>query len=237
MKLKCFWEHKGDDTLLYSIDYLGAFTRGSSLEVAKKKMPNEILSYALWSGLPRCEKQFDVEISEEKASDLDICDADSDGIFNTEKVPFTIREYEFLKELSLKSAADFLTLYNAIPNKSISYLPERKTFYGMAPRTANEMYEHTKNVNSYYFGEIGIDCSNDGDILSCRKRGFKCVEMQSDFLQNKIFVGSYGEVWSLKKVIRRFIWHDRIHAKAMYRMAVKMFEGFNIPNIFCFDKV
>lgn len=43
---------------------------------------------------------------------------------------------------------------------------------------------------------------------------------------NKVYKGSYGELWSLKKVLRRFIWHDRIHAKVMYRMAVRTFgEG------------
>lgn len=41
-------------------------------------------------------------------------------------------------------------------------LPARKTFYGAVPRTAEEMYVHTKNVNAYYFGEIGVEAGNDG---------------------------------------------------------------------------
>ena len=97
------------------------------------------------------------------------------------------------------------------------------------------MYEHTKNVNAYYFGEIGIEVDNYGDILSCRKRGFELLEQQPDYLENKIFDGSYGESWSLRKVFRRFIWHDRIHAKAMYRMACRSFPNEIIPNIFKFS--
>ena len=42
MKIECIWEHNGDDTLLYAKDYVGAFTRGENLEVASKKMKNEI---------------------------------------------------------------------------------------------------------------------------------------------------------------------------------------------------
>lgn len=38
----------------------------------------------------------------------------------------------------------------------------------------------------------------------------------------------------LRKVLRRFIWHDRIHAKAMYRMATKVFGAESIENPFCF---
>lgn len=97
------------------------------------------------------------------------------------------------------------------------------------------MYEHTKNVNNYYFGEIGVDCDNDGDIYECRKRGFDLLERKQNFLQNGVAVGSYDEEWSLKKVLRRFIWHDRIHAKAMYRMALKTFGNSSVPDLFCFD--
>lgn len=55
-----------------------------------------------------------------------------------------------------------------------------------------------------------------------------------DFLQNTVRKGSYGEDWSLRKVLRRFIWHDRIHARAMYRMAIKVFGAESIVNPFYF---
>lgn len=237
MKLKCFWEHNGDDTLLHSVDFLGAFTRGKNLDIAIEKMQDEIKSFTLWCGQARDEEQVEIEISEEKNSDLNICDADSNALFACETMPMSLNEYRRLKNLALKSAKDFLTLYNSIPDKTISCLSQRKTFYGAVPRTATEMYEHTKNVNSYYFGEIGVECDNDGDILSCRKRGFDLLEQQNDFLENRVVAGSYDELWSLKKVLRRFIWHDRIHAKAMYRMALKTFENKSIPNVFCLENL
>ena len=135
---------------------------------------------------------------------------------------------------TLKSAKDFLALYESIPDKSATVSPIRETFYGKVPRSADEMYKHTKSVNDYYFAEIGIDADNDGDIYECRKRGFEVLEAKSDFLQNAVIEGSYGEDWSLRKVLRRFIWHDRIHARAMYRMAVKVFGAENVINPFCF---
>ena len=87
--------------------------------------------------------------------------------------------------------------------------------------TAFEMYTHTKNVNAYYFGEIGVDADNEGTIQDCRRRGFEILERQSGFLDRDPEEGSYGEFWSLRKVLRRFLWHDRIHAKAMYRHAIR----------------
>ena len=233
MTINCVWEHNGRDTLLYAVDFVGAYTRGETLEAAVRKMQAEICSYLKWCG-KKAVTSMDIVIIEEKVSELAICDADSDVLFESEKAPLTAEEYRKLKALALKSAKDFLALYESIPDKNAAAAPERKTFYGRVPRTANEMYEHTKNVNTYYFAEIAVDADHDGNIYECRKRGFESLESNLDFLQNTVRKGSYGEDWSLRKVLRRFIWHDRIHARAMYRMAIKVFGAESIVNPFYF---
>ena len=234
VKIRCVWEHNGGDSLLHAVDLIGAYTRGASRDAAIQKMPAEISAYLKWRGdvIPG---PFKPEVIQEKNSSLTVSDADSDVIFEDEKSALSMSEYLESKALALKSAQDFLTLYQAIPDKDKSCLQARATFYGQVPRTAFEMYEHTKNVNDYYFGEIGVSAGNEGDIVSCRKRGFELLEHRPDFLNNTVCVGSYEEEWSLRKVLRRFIWHDRIHAKAMYRMAKKTFGPDVVPNIFCFD--
>ena len=233
MTINCVWEHNGNDTLLYAVDYIGAYTRGESLEIAMSKMPQEIISYLKWLGEDTSDN-IEVVITQEKDSELAIKDADSDVLFGSEKAPLRADEYEKLKALALKSAKDFLALYESIPDKGATAIAERKTFYGQVPRTADEMYVHTKNVNEYYFAEIEVDADNGGTIYECRKRGFEALETKLNFLQNAVIEGSYGEDWSLRKVLRRFVWHDRIHARAMYRMAVKAFDAENVANPFCF---
>ena len=204
MTINCVWEHNGNDTLLYASDYIGAYTRGESLEIAKAKMPDEILSYLKWLGEDVTDS-IEIIITQEKDSDLEIKYADSDVLFESEKAPLTTDEYEKLKALALKSAKDFLALYESIPDKSATAIAERKTFYGNVPRSADEMYEHTKNVNEYYFAEIDVDADNSGNIYECRKRGFEILETKPDYLNNSVIEGSYGEDWSLRKVLRRFI--------------------------------
>ena len=231
--MRFIWEHNGDDTLLYSGECIGAFTRGANLDEAIEKIPDEINSYLNWRKEPTLEN-ITIEIIQEKNSNLQIKDADSDVIFDTETSPLSTEEYLQLKEMVLQSALDFYKLYLSIPDKNVSCLPKRNTFYGAVSRTAQEMYEHTKNVNVYYFGEIGIDSDNEGTIYECRKRGFELLEKTEGFLDNPVFEGSYGEMWSLRKMLRRFLWHDRIHAKAMYRMAVKTFGSDCVENVFGF---
>lgn len=233
MKIECVWEHNGSDTLLYAANLPGAYSRGASRNDAAEKMAAEVRSYLRWTGVCVPET-VDLEIVQDAPCALQVRDADSDVLFADETQLLTMAQYSTLKALALKSAADFLALYESIPDKEKSDLPARQTFYGPVPRTAEEMYQHTKNVNAYYFGEIGVDADNAGTILDCRRRGFDALEARPDFLSNPVIEGSYGESWTLRKVLRRFIWHDRIHAKAMYRMAVKTFGLENIPNLFCF---
>lgn len=89
--------------------------------------------------------------------------------------------------------------------------------------TAYEVYAHIKHVNAYYFGETGVDAGNEGSIAECRTRGFALLEQTAGYLTAPVREGSYGEFWSVRKMLRRFLWHDRIHAKALYRMAVRTF--------------
>lgn len=233
MDVKCVWEHNGRDTLLYAINLVGAYARGSSKEIALEKMQQEVISYLKWASTP-LQTDINIEIVQDNSSNLNIADADSDCIFEAETLPLTMDEYLALKQLALKSAEDFLTLYTSIPDADISANPRRQTFYGKVPQTAREMYAHTKNVNTYYFAEIGIDADNEGTIYDCRRRGFEQLESTTGFLNNPVVEGSYGEKWSLRKVIRRFVWHDRIHAKAMCRMARNTFRA-AMSNPFMFE--
>ena len=235
MKLRCVWEHNGKDSILYADNFVGAFTRGSSKEEAMFKMPDEIRRFQLWKGEVPV-NDIEVYIVQEKESDLQVRDADSDILFRTEEMPLSSEEYLYLKSVAMKSAKDFHTLYEAFPDKNKSANPIRKTFYGAVPRTAEEMYQHTKNVNAYYFTEIGVDTDNDGTIIACSERGFDALESITNFLSFAVITGSYDEQWSVRKVLRRFIWHDRIHAKAMYKMGIKTFGADVIPDIFGFNQ-
>ena len=236
MNVDCVWEHNGDDSLMYAANFIGAFTRGASKEEALAKMPLEIRSYRQWrDGIdPIDEVTIQCTVVEEKLTALCVSDADSEVLFCSERPPIDCVEYEKMKGLVIQSAKDFQRLFEAIPDKNRALAAERSTFYGKVPVTARHMYEHVKGVNHFYFGQIGIDTSAEADFVSCRQQAFAQLEGTQDFLSNRLFIGSDEEKWTLRKVCRRFIWHDRIHAKALYRRARKVFEGFDIPNIFYF---
>ena len=48
MTINCVWEHNGRDTLLYAVDFVGAYTRGETVEADVRKVQAEICSYLKW---------------------------------------------------------------------------------------------------------------------------------------------------------------------------------------------
>lgn len=238
MQIRCVLEHNGSDTLLYAADCPGAFARGKTPDEALAKLPQDVCRFLLWRGGPLPDTVTPVVV-QEKSSALAIADADSDVLFDTERAPLPADEYAALRDLCLRSAADFAALYAGIPDPDRSVLPPRRTFYGDCPRTARQMLDHTQSVNAYYFGEIGIDADNGGSFTACRARGFAALEQAASAAglpspENRVVTGSYNELWSLRKVLRRFLWHDRIHARAMWRMARRTFPEAELPDPFFF---
>jgi hypothetical protein len=230
---KIVQESNNKGILLFSESFPGAFTRAVDLDEALKKFEPEIQSYCKWARIP-FDGKLDNAIIQTSTTNLAVEDADSEVIFHSELRPLQRGAYGRLKNLVLKSAEDFQSLYDSVPDKDETNLPDRETFYGKRPRTAREMYDHVCSVNKYYFAQLGIDINEYPDVLAGRLQGFWILENKGGFLLNKPIVGSDGEQWTLSKMLRRFLWHDRIHAKAMYRMASKIWPG-KIINPFRFE--
>ena len=232
MKAVCEFNENG--YLIYSVDYPGAYVRGASENEALAKFGGELRSYLRWSGVEQPPYDApEIEIVERHLSGLQICQADSDVLFATEREPLTETEYERLKLLVLKSARDFRRLYESIPNPDISGRPPRRCFYGPVPRTPREMYEHTNRVTSYYTGAFGLETGDVPDIYLNRMQALSELETLPDFLDCRVYTAPDGETWTIRKSLRRFLWHDRIHAKAMWRTASALW-GSSIENPFFF---
>lgn len=217
----------------FAENYPGASGRGKTKDEALSKLPKEVDRYMNWlNDTPS--QDYSIEIREEYECSLNVEDADSDIIFKGETQPLDYSDYQRLKAIALKSATDFEKLYNSIPDINLPLREPRKCFYGDVPVTARNMYNHTKNVNSYYFGELGITIGNGTYIRNSRMAGFLGLEGIDGFLRMPSTIGAYNEEWSVRKLLRRFLWHDLIHAKAMYRGAVNVFGKNKVANPFKF---
>lgn len=211
------YETNGLGFLGWIKDLPGAYIRGKTLEEARGKVNKEIALCTEWLNF---EKAIDMQINEEiKKSDLHIEDADSDIIFDSELIDFDKKEeFLFWCNKILLSGTKTEEIYKRMKNKSlIDITMKRKTFYGDVYCTINDQYRHIVNVQNYYLNQIGTEM-NIADELRLNRMEF-VEKLKEKYLKegNKLYRNE-SEDWTVKKVIRRTIWHDRIHIRAIERM-------------------
>lgn len=232
MSIQAVVEYNDKGFLIYVDGFPGAFTRGEDKNEALEKLPKEVEIYCRWAG-----KQYPsnaaVNVIQDEYKDISIEDADSEVIFNSERLPLSGKDYQALKALIFKSTKDVINIFSSIPDKSRPLMQPRETFHGNVPVTAIEMLSHINEVTKYYSMQVGVSIENSQNLLINRELAFLTLEKTPDYLDNKAAIGSFGEEWSLRKVMRRFIWHDRIHIRAMYRRANAIWNG-KIENPFFF---
>lgn len=223
--------------LVWASRYAGLAARGETLELALNKLPNAVNNYAYWAegrGVANLHRN-DIRIVQEHRSALDVHDADSDVLFSSERLPMDMAEYTQKKALCLRSAQDFQKLYDSIPQKDRALLKSRKTFYGRIPQSAREMLMHTNGAIEYYAAAFGISHENLPDLAANRQVLFAELERTSDFLSSRVYQAEDGELWTRKKLLRRILYHDRIHARALYRRAITFWQKERIENPYFFS--
>lgn len=228
--------HKG--TMLHLVDMPGAFTRGKTLDEAMAKVMGEARMYQSWAGVNYKELkllEYEVEIVQNETTNAQLDDGDTEILITRDK-DLDPDYFNQLKMLALKSAEDFQRLYDSIPDKGCDDDSKlRTTFYGKVPSNAKQILFHVDKVTAYYLSRININFPEDkNDLVANRIESLKLIESDKEAMKNPvIFVDN--EYWTTAKVLRRFVWHDRIHARALYRFAVKKWGYDNICDAFNFS--
>lgn len=94
MRIRAAVEHNEMGYLIYAENLPGAFTRGRTREEALDKLPDEVKRYLLWAtGAVPEGMTADIQVVQEEKSSLDIHQADSEIIFDSEKTPLSEEEY------------------------------------------------------------------------------------------------------------------------------------------------
>lgn len=126
-----------------------------------------------------------IEFAQQERTGAVISDADTEIIFDGEKIPLTEDAYQQTIALIIKSARDFLELHNSIPDVNQTTLLPRKSFYGNILCTAYEMLVHTNEVTKAYVSGLA-DIENISDIYLNRKASFGQIEKTADYLDNPV---------------------------------------------------
>jgi hypothetical protein len=201
----------------------GAYVRGVTREEALSKTDREVGSYAEWIGgalkiIP------EARIVQTHKSKLSVEDADSEILLDADRERMELREFRRLIEvvnhsgLSFEKLCDSAQLQDWVDKSRI-----RRTFYGETPKTIREIFDHVNRTQNYYLSRMGIRLGDEDGLGLMESRG-PILDYLEDLFRHEGNSKVYHiqeEAWTLKKVLRRFAWHDRIHGKAITRILEK----------------
>ena len=227
-------EYNDSGVQIFADGYPGVSARGETREEAMQKLPAALAQYRAWTGQGPREPMNEFRTVQECKSPAAVEDGETRVLFPSERLPMSMATYTQLKSLCLRSAKDIETQFLSIPQKDRALVKSRRCFYGRLPQTSREMQKHITAVQAAYAARLGIALDPDGDLFTERVKLFTQLEAAPQFLENKIIEDETGEAWTRKKLLRRLLWHDRLHARAMYRKTITFWQKERIENPFRF---
>ncbi|MGE5599829.1 MAG: hypothetical protein ACM3XS_10650 [Bacteroidota bacterium] len=242
MPLPVALETNGRGWLGFLIDLPGAFVRGAGLEETLAKVPGEARAYRRWLGLAE-EDPGPALVVQTFRSAAAIEDGDTRMLLEADRGEMAEAVFADLVRLARRSERDILRLHD------LAALPDwedparaRETFYGRNPRSLREILNHVRITHDYYLSRVGLACrAPREDFPASREEALaKLAELFRRENNGRVYEAEDGELWTLRKILRRFVWHDRIHARAMARILMKqkklgLIEGYEDPFGFSFQ--
>lgn len=216
------FETNGKGYIGFIVELPGAFVRGKMEKEAIAKVSREVNLYLKWLGIEQ-KHDYKIRIVQRHRSSLMVEDADTEILIEADKETIGEGGYRSLVNLVRYSGETFSKLYNSVEFKDwIDESRIRKTFYGENPKTIQEIFDHVKYCQYYYLSKTNMAFKEkEEDFMGIRNFCLEILENLYYKHNNSLIFEVTNELWTLKKVLRRFIWHDRIHGKAITRILEK----------------
>ena len=215
-------ETNGKGFMGFLVDLPGAFIRGEDEEDALSKVRHEAESYFDWLGILRA-SPTKWQIVQRHYCQLMVEDADGEILLDADRGTLPEEEFQTLASLIHRSARTFKSLYGSSALKHwVDPSRARRTFYGECPKTIQEVFDHVNATQHYYVSRAGLlPSEEETDFLATRNLYADRIERLFRAQGSSRVYDVDNELWTLKKILRRFVWHDRIHGKAITRILAK----------------
>ena len=200
----------------------GACVRGPSEGECLSKVDREAGRYSQWLGLePR--DHYPTGPSKVHRSELCVEDADNEILLEYDRGRLDRSTFDEWRQIASYSGVCFQELYDAATLRDWrDPARDRETFYGDCPCSIREVYQHVDRVQGYYQACLGLTPAIESRGFVARRR--ECLSRISELYESepvdRVHHGN-GEEWTIAKALRRYIWHDHIHAKSIVRSLLR----------------
>ena len=222
-KLSVALETNGKGFMGFIVELPGAFVRGPDESSALSKIQGEASSFLRWLRVDDNVIMLS-QVVQRHSCKLMVEDGDCEILVDSDKSFVSHMEWTQLMDLVKYSGETFNTLFEHSQLKDwVDEARVRQTFYGANRTTVKEIFDHVKRTQYYYLSRAGLRTTYDESegLLAIRDDGLQALNKLFDKQGNSEVYVKESEYWTLKKLMRRFIWHDRIHAKAIVRILDK----------------
>ncbi len=216
-----------NNALIFAFEWPGACGWGPK-SIALAELKKDIIWTKKWLNKNQ-EDSFRLEITEEVKSTGDPKNADSEGFFEYDKLAFsndevinTLGLLQLIK-IYIRNAMDQIPLNK----RAIPLLAEK--------RTPNEVIDHIAIAEWWYMSRLPIVKTVVRDWRQLATDPAAKLNQVQDltvtFLRDlllldpasrKTICTANGEKWSYRKVLRRMIWHELLHAKQLSILASEL---------------
>ena len=207
---------------VWALDHLGLASWAETRSQVLQRMPAKYEEYRTWLDHHRLGDpgpDSGVEVAEEIRGD--------EVLFTPDRLPATVSEIERTLRLLGASRSDLVDILQRVPVAVHDWDPPYRRFLSWGRwRTVRQVVAHLANTEThYYLTAIGFQpplepvspVAEWESFLDARRA--QVIEFLDDLKRSSdlIRVDPAG-AWSVRKVLRRMIWHERLHTKSIRRI-------------------
>ena len=209
-------------------EYLGCTSRGASQGEALERLPEALRAF--WSWL-RAHGEPDVPAqgAEVSLAEVEVCrvasrlwDADSEGFFSFDRLALTAEEFQRALRYMAYARSDVLALSDAADAATLGH------GVGRSGRSVGATLSHLAFTDLWYAQRAAEPSSAQwrrhlleelrASSLRWVEDGFRAGETPPVFtLPPDAWGEGREEAWTLPKALRRYVWHDLLHLRALRR--------------------
>ena len=209
--------------------YLGFATWAETESHVLEKMPQKLLDYMQFRQRHGLSRHGVSSLSEHAQAEVDERVTGNEILFSPDYHAATPLFVEETISLLHATRAELLEAINGLPDQVLDWEPPYRRFPSWARwRTTRQILAHTANTEThYYLPNIGIRPnilpateSEPWQAYLTRHReatleALRTLKTSHDLVR----VHFYDDgAWSVRKALRRLVWHERLHTKSIRRI-------------------
>jgi len=217
-------------TQLFVQELPGCYSRSPSFDEAVAKAPLKIRGFLEWlrahgEHIPDSDFEIATEVSEIVRGNWPVNLGDSQALFEADLRPLGRTEVERCIRFIKYARQDFMDLYSSAPKDAQEWKPDQST-----QRHIKRIAEHIAEVDLFYMerlkarrsGEWPLDFLEVSNEMTTLRLSYLSEDEMNCIMSYHRPGGWTGtsepEGWTARKVLRRCVWHERLHTSTAKKL-------------------